>query len=468
MISTTTTTAATVTASGGASTAAASSLEAAVAAPSANPALDHHIREIESSDGSLSTTIRAIYDDKNSKDSFVDRLDGRIRQHDRDIETMCNHYYQGFVDSIHELLGVRLECGRLRERIVETNEDIQDSAKALLSKSRELVTCRRVQSNIASAIDTLSTCLPVLETYNKLQNQMNQKRYYAALKTLEQLEHTYLPHVAKYRFSQVMTEAIPELRRGIKDASMSDLKDFLENIRKHQGKIGEIAMRQATEQNQLSAGVPKTGAARKSVSGAAAGVKGKKRPAPPPPNPFTGELASTSSSPSLSLLPSPDSDSTSSTERGADADEVSAQDLVDFSPVYRCLHIYSVLGEKETFENYYRKQRKKQARLALGPSSNMHASIEGYRVYFAEIVGFFVVEDAVLATTQGLVSRAHLDELWDMALSKVVAALRTHAAYTAVDGDANLILDLKNLIMLFSLTLRGYGFSVSRVHDIHI
>ena len=453
---------------GGAAAADASATVAAAAASqsSANPALDHHIREIESSDGSLSTTIRAIYDDKNSKDSFVDRLDGRIRQHDRDIETMCNHYYQGFVDSIRELLGVRLETAKLREQIVETNEDIQESAKALLSKSKELVTCRRVQSNITSAIDTLSTCLPVLETYSKLQNQMKQKRYYAALKTLEQLEHTYLPHVSKYRFSQVMTEAIPELRRGIKDASMSDLKDFLENIRKHQGRIGEIAMRQAAEQS----GVPKGGGSgRKSLGagGGGAGEKPKKRKAPPPPNPFTGETASSASSPSLSLLPSPDSDSTtSSTERGGDSDEVSAQDLVDFSPVYRCLHIYSVLGEKETFENYYRKQRKKQARLALGPTSNMHASIEGYRVYFSEIVGFFVVEDSVLSTTQGLVSRAHLDELWDMAVSKVVAALRTHAAYTAVDGDANLILELKNLVMLFNLTLRGYGFTVSQLYDL--
>merc|ERR1712136_77268 len=287
---------------------------------------------------------------------------------------------------------------------------------------------------------------------------MTQKRYYAALKTLEQLEHTYLPHVSKYRFSQVMTEAIPELRRGIKDASMSDLKDFLENIRKHQGRIGEMAMRQAAEQNQLSAnGVPKV-PPRKSIG---VGDKPKKRKAPQPPNPFTGEVASNSSS-----LPSPDSDSASSSTSRNEPDDVSAQDLVDFSPVYRCLHIYSVLGEKETFENYYRKQRKKQARLALGPPANMHSSIDGYRFYFQEIIGFFVVEDAVLTTTQGLVSRAHLDELWDMALSKVVAALRTHTAYTAVDGDAALILELKNLIMLFSLTLRGYGFTVSQLYDL--
>lgn len=40
-----------------------------------------------------------------------------------------------------------------------------------------------------------------------------------------------------------MTEAIPQLRNRIKEASMIDLKDFLENIRKHSAKIGEVAMR---------------------------------------------------------------------------------------------------------------------------------------------------------------------------------------------------------------------------------
>jgi hypothetical protein len=55
-----------------------------------------------------------------------------------------------------------------------------------------------------------------------------------------------------------------------------------------------------------------------------------------------------------------------------DAEEdLSAQDLIDFSPVYRCLHIYTVLGSRETFETYYRKQRKKQARLVLQPPTNM-------------------------------------------------------------------------------------------------
>jgi hypothetical protein len=57
---------------------------------------------------------------------------------------------------------------------------------------------------------------------------------------------------------------------------------------------------------------------------------------------------------------------------GLDTEEdLSAQDLIDFSPVYRCLHIYSVLSSRDTFETYYRKQRKKQARLVLQPPTNM-------------------------------------------------------------------------------------------------
>ncbi|TEA29346.1 hypothetical protein DBR06_SOUSAS8610020, partial [Sousa chinensis] len=139
-----------------------------------------------------------------------------------------------------------------------------------------------------------------------------------------------------------------------------------------------------------------------------------------------------------------------------------AQDLVDFSPVYRCLHIYSVLGARETFENYYRKQRRKQARLVLQPPSNMHETLDGYRKYFNQIVGFFVVEDHILHTTQGLVNRAYIDELWEMALSKTIAALRTHSSYCS---DPNLVLDLKNLIVLFADTLQVYGFPVNQLFD---
>nr|CAG4645371.1 EOG090X01NK [Lynceus sp. MCZ IZ 141354] len=190
---------------------------------------------------------------------------------------------------------------------------------------------------------------------------------------------------------------------------MSDLKDFLESIRKYSGKIGLVAMRHTAEIFKVDT--------------------------------YEFEM-----------------------ENSVDLDEdVSAQDLIDFSPVYRCLHIHTVLDAREAFENYYRDQRKKQARLALQPPTNMHETIEGYRQYFHGVVGFFVVEDQVLTTTEGLVDRQYLDEVWSMAVSKMVAEVRNHVSYAT---QPSLMLHIKNLVMLFSNTLKSYGYAVTQLLEL--
>ncbi|CAH1390512.1 unnamed protein product [Nezara viridula] len=383
------------------------------------------IQEIESTDDYWGPTFRAIYDG-DEEQKFMELLDGRIKQHDRDIEKMCNYHYQGFIDSIRELLQVRSQAQKLNTEIVELNTSLQQSSERVMEKTEELVKARKVEANIAATIQSLQSCLPVLTTYSKLQKQMKEKRYYPALKTLEQLEHQYLPRVANYRFSSQMKESIPKLRENIKEASMSDLKDFLENIRKVSARIGEVAMRHTSEQLIVDPGI----------------IKKKKKKAPHPPNPFTGEVDK---------------------EEGLDVDDLSAQDLIDFSPVYRCLHIYSVLGSRGDFETYYRKQRKQQATLVLQPPTNMHESIDGYKMYMHSVLGFFVVEDHVLNTGNGLIDRTYLDELWSFAVGKIVNTLRTHSAYCT---DATLMLKIKNLIMLFITTLRNYGYSVNQVFEV--
>lgn len=58
---------------------------------------------------------RAIYDgDEHQK--FMECLDARIKSHDKDIERMCNFHYQGFIDSIRELLQVRTQAKKLNVR----------------------------------------------------------------------------------------------------------------------------------------------------------------------------------------------------------------------------------------------------------------------------------------------------------------------------------------------------------------
>uniref|UniRef100_A0A8C1YP21 Exocyst complex component n=1 Tax=Cyprinus carpio TaxID=7962 RepID=A0A8C1YP21_CYPCA len=398
---------------------------------SAETAAEHEriLREIESTDTNcIGPTLRSVYDGQ-EHGLFMDKLEGRIRNHDREIEKMCNHHFQGFVDSITELLKVRGEC-----QVTETNQKLQNDGKELLTSMDELRQCRLQQRNIATTIDKLTHCLPVLEMYSKLQEQMRAKRYYPALRTLEQLEESCLPQAGSYRFCTIMAENIPLLRTHIRDVSMSDLKDFLESIRKHSDKIGETAMKQAQVQIARDNAVTsqqRSASGRRIRKEMCLGTKVDRNGS----NPFS------------------EKDSGILDVEDEEENEIpGAQDLVDFSPVYRCLHIYTVLVKYD---------------LCVGPHTytynlHFHETLEGYRHYFNQIVGFFVVEDHILHTTQGLVNRAYVEELWELALSKTIAALRTHSSYCT---DPDLILDLKNLIVLFADTLQGYGFPVNQLFD---
>uniref|UniRef100_A0A8C2KAE4 Exocyst complex component n=1 Tax=Cyprinus carpio TaxID=7962 RepID=A0A8C2KAE4_CYPCA len=380
----------------------------------------------------------SVYDDQpNAHKRFMEKLDARIRNHDREIEKMCNFHHQGFVDAITELLKVRADAEKLMGQVSDTNRRLQDAGREVTAQTEEVIRCRIQQRNMATTVEKLQLCIPVLEMYSKLKEQLESKRYYSALKTMEQLENIYIPRVSQYRFCQIMAETLPKLREEIKEISMSDLKDFLESIRKHSDKIGETAMRQAQQHRTFNSEVQKQ--VTLSCAKPLYGLNGR---TPLHHNGLSTEAAD---------------------EEEMDEEVLTAQDLVDFSPVYRCLHIYTVLGDRETFENYYRKQRKKQARLVLQPQSNMHETVEGYRKYFNQIVGFFVVEDHILHATQGLVTRAFTDELWNMALSKIIAVLRTHSSYCS---DPDLVLELKNLIVIFADTLQGYGFPVNRLFDL--
>ncbi|XP_058476703.1 exocyst complex component 6 isoform X2 [Solea solea] len=406
----------------------------------AEKAFGNVFAELESVDLPLGTTLRSIYDDQpNAHKRFMEKLDARIRNHDREIEKMCNFHHQGFVDAITELLKVRTDAEKLMGQVTDTNRRLQDAGREVTAQTHEVICCRIQQRNMVTTVEKLQLCIPVLEMYSKLKEQLETKRYYAALKTMEQLEKVYIPRVSKYRFCQIMAENLPRLREEIKEISMSDLKDFLESIRKHSDKVGEAAMRQAQQHRTFNSAIAKQ---------VNLGHYTK---------PMYSLNGRTHTHNDLMF------DEDIGDEDDADEGVLTAQDLVDFSPVYRCLHIYTVLGDRETFENYYRKQRKKQARLVLQPQANMHETVEGYRRYFNQIVGFFVVEDHILHSTQGLVTRAFTDELWNMALSKIIAVLRTHSSYC---DDPDLVLELKNLIVIFADTLQDYGFTVNRLFDL--
>lgn len=375
------------------------------------------IQDIEAVDDNWGPTFRSILE-SNSYETLSDQLDTRIRSHDKDIERICNLYYQGFIDSIRELLHVRTQAKNLNEEVMQLDDMLGKASTGVLVKGKDLVKARKVESNIANTIDALSNCLPVLECFSKLLRQVEEKRYYPALKTLEILENEHLPKMEKYRFAAQMKDAIPKLKENIKRSSEEDFREFLENIRKFSPKIGEVAMRH-TKQNQ-----------KRDLES------------------IICEYKATTRLPNACSL---------------DEDDLSAQDLIDFSPIYRCLHIYTVLNNKEYFEKDYRKQRRDQAKLVLQAPQAMHDNFEAYQNYIYAIVGFFVVEDHVMNTAADVVNRSYLDDLWSSSLSRAVNVISMSSSSCT---DPNILLRIKNLIMVCITTLKTYGYTVSQLWDL--
>ncbi|PIO04065.1 hypothetical protein AB205_0077540 [Aquarana catesbeiana] len=119
----------------------------------------------------------SVYDDQpNAHQRFMEKLDTRIRNHDREIEKMCNFHHQGFVDAINELLKVRADAEKLKVQVTDTNRGFQEAGKEVIGKTEDIIRCRIQQRNIATVVDRLQLCLPALEMYSKLKEQMSGKR----------------------------------------------------------------------------------------------------------------------------------------------------------------------------------------------------------------------------------------------------------------------------------------------------
>lgn len=56
---------------------------------------------------------RTLYDGEEQED-FLQSLTNRIKNHDKDIERMCNKNYQGFIESVSELHKVKSDTIKLK------------------------------------------------------------------------------------------------------------------------------------------------------------------------------------------------------------------------------------------------------------------------------------------------------------------------------------------------------------------
>ncbi|KAI3530106.1 hypothetical protein CSPX01_15017 [Colletotrichum filicis] len=368
----------------------------------------------------------------NRTPSLMQNLVRYAEDRESDIERIGLTKHEEFLDSVNQLQNVREGTVTLTAEILRLNQSIQASTEKLADQKQALVNTRAVRQNIADASDVLKESLKILHAVNHAHDLIRTKKYYAALKSLEDLQNEHLiptiqnKYATQHRLADVIQKSIPASQKIISEAVMTDLNTWLFRIRETSQFLGEVAfyhteLRRARQRERVER------------------------------DSFLNNFRLNSS---IELV----------FDESEEFDVLDNEELrVDFTPLFECLHIHNALGQSEKFRAEYATTRRQQKDLLLPSTVNLVAEDESSLSSLLEgIAGFAIIEKATMRRVPNLRSAVDVDELWDSMCHTAITL--TSQALNEV-SNAEILLKIKGVIALFIQTMEGWGYSVSMLDN---
>ncbi|KAL2326676.1 hypothetical protein Fmac_025734 [Flemingia macrophylla] len=346
-----------------------------------------------------------------------------VKEKEAEIEEICKTHYEEFIVTVDELRGVLVDAEELKGELQTDNFRLQQVGSALLSKLEEFLESYSVRKNITEAIEMSKNCIQVLELCVKCNSHISEGQFYSALKTLDLVEKSYSQNIHAKALKMLIERRIPVIKLYIEKKVCSQVNEWMVNIRSSARNIGQTAIGRAVTIRQRDKEMLEQ--QRKAEEQSASGL---------------GDLAYT-----------------------LDAEEVEEDSVLQFdlTPLYRACHIHDCLGIKEKFREYYYTNRLLQLNSDLELSSSQ-PFVESYQTFFAQIAGFFIVEDRVLRTTGGLLLADQVETMWETAVAKMTSLLEEQ--FSCMESAPHLLL-VKDYVTLFGSTLRQYGYEIGTLLD---
>ncbi|PRW58081.1 exocyst complex component SEC15A [Chlorella sorokiniana] len=346
-------------------------------------------------------------------DAVLEMLGEVAEEKEAEIAQICRANATEISGAMHELGALQRHTASLRQQLLSNNGELQAAGAAFAARVEEVQEVTALQQGVADARKAVGAALAVLRLCARAAQLIDSKQLFKAYKTLETIQRDHGP-----------------LLRGGYSAEARPL----------------------LPSNAATAGgsaAPQAGgaAAAASTSRAAAAAAGEART---PVNPAVARMQQ------------------GRQVQRADTFQVTGDllDGVDMAPLHRCLHIHACLGRLPQFADYYAENRRQQlaADLALHGSGDF---LEHYQAYLTQLVGFFLVEDAVQRQAgsggeQGLDVVAQVDAAWDAA---VVALKRVlEPAFSGATAAAQM-LTVKDFLLLSCLALDHCGYQTVAIRE---
>lgn len=152
-------------------------------------AVDQQLQQIHLLDPSSSSEnleqlgpiIKQIHANR-QQEAYLRTLQSLIEAKDEEIERICGDNYQDFISSVSTLFTVKSYTTNLREKITSLDQSVAQVGRGLAEKKKALVQSKKTASNLDEAIDTLQSCLSVLDLVNRVEDMVKEGRYWSALR----------------------------------------------------------------------------------------------------------------------------------------------------------------------------------------------------------------------------------------------------------------------------------------------
>jgi len=347
-----------------------------------------------------------------------------VKQKEAEIEEMCKTHYDEFILAVDELRGVLVDAEKLKSELQSDNFKLQQVGSTLLAKLEGLLELYSIRKNMTEAIEVSKSCIQVLELCIKCNSHISEGQFYSALKTLDLVEKSCKQNIPAKALKEVIEKRIPVIKLHIEKKMCIQVNEWMVDIRGSAKNIGETAIGHAVTVRQKDQEMleQQRKVEEQSISG-------------------LGDLG-----------------------YALDAEEVEEDSVLQFdlTPLYRAYHIHECLGILKKFREYYYTNRLLQLNSDLEITS-AQPFVESYQTYFAQIAGFFIVEDRVLRTTGGLLEADQAETMWQTAAAKMTSLLEEQ--FSSMESAPHLLL-VKDYVTLFASTLRQYGYEIGTFLDV--
>ncbi|KAK9055841.1 hypothetical protein SSX86_026926 [Deinandra increscens subsp. villosa] len=363
------------------------------------------------------------------------------RSKEAEIEEVCKIHYQDFIMAVDDLRSLLSGVESLKSSISNSNYQLQSVAGPLLTSLDSFLEARNKCQNVAQAIEALRICVRLMELCSRANFHLSKNNFYMALKCVDSIERDFIQKTPSSTLRRMLEKNIPSIRAHIERKISKEFGDWLVEIRTVSRNLGQVAIGQASAGRQREEE-----------------LRIRQRQAE--------EQSRLSVRDTVYALEEEEDDGYFTGSEGNDVyrngGTANATLGFDLTPLYRSYHIHQTLGLEHSFKKYYFENRKLQLTSDFQVSS-MTPFLESHQTFFAQIAGFFIVEDRVLRTGGGLITKMEVENLWDTAVSKMCSVLEDQFSRMRT---ANHLLLIKDYVSLLGVTLRRYGYSVDALLDV--